>query len=380
MDIPGFSFVCAFDPIVVGKVLRRYNPGFGQGLKFLEKIIDYPRWLPSPSSEGLISLAIIESKRFSTYVPEEAIRETVPLLPKNPRAVRQFIRLLALLKPQIDRHYEHELNWPIILAANVLKVRHPQIAHDLLKDDDFWETIATTSLMAEGDEEQAQIGKEVDAHINRVTSRLGLNLAIVEKEEVRAALMRLCGQLDRFALRTSRFLVEQMEIAESPHAVTWKEYDEFLKVWGPNPSKNTARDWIQEHADEVERSESRVYMEIFDATISAYAKSLREVDDKFIETDKTPLEKKAEQLYALIECLVFELGVFNKANKKIGLKQIEALTEVTASIIGDTGSFYGRMSQQTQKLLLKLIEHWSGDVDVLMTAIHPFDSFRFTHY
>jgi predicted KAP-like P-loop ATPase len=56
MDLPGFSFVCAFDPIVVGKVLRRYHPGFGDGLKFLEKIIDYPRWLPPPSPEGLSRL------------------------------------------------------------------------------------------------------------------------------------------------------------------------------------------------------------------------------------------------------------------------------------------------------------------------------------
>ena len=40
MDVPGFSFICAFDPVVVGDVLGRFHPGFGDGLKFLEKIID----------------------------------------------------------------------------------------------------------------------------------------------------------------------------------------------------------------------------------------------------------------------------------------------------------------------------------------------------
>jgi predicted KAP-like P-loop ATPase len=43
INIPGFSFVCAFDPVVVGEVLGKYHPGFRDGHKFLDKIIDYPR-------------------------------------------------------------------------------------------------------------------------------------------------------------------------------------------------------------------------------------------------------------------------------------------------------------------------------------------------
>ena len=34
---PGVSFVCAFDPVVVGRVLGVGHPGFGDGLKFLDK-------------------------------------------------------------------------------------------------------------------------------------------------------------------------------------------------------------------------------------------------------------------------------------------------------------------------------------------------------
>src|SRR5439155_16984868 len=62
MDIPGFSFICAFDPVVVGEVLGDYHPGFGDGLKFLDKIIDYPRWLPPPSVEGLVKLALADAR------------------------------------------------------------------------------------------------------------------------------------------------------------------------------------------------------------------------------------------------------------------------------------------------------------------------------
>ena len=139
MDIPAFSFICAFDPIVVGEVLGKYHPGFRDGLKFLDKIIDYPRWLPPASTDNLVSLALSEAKRSCAYVPDAAIRDAIPLLPTNPRTIRKFLRLLALLQPQIERHGEDELNWPVILAASVLKIRHPHIAHELLARRRFLE-------------------------------------------------------------------------------------------------------------------------------------------------------------------------------------------------------------------------------------------------
>ena len=62
MDIPRFSFICAFDPVVVGQVLGEH-PGFGDGLKFLDKIIDYPLWLPPASAAGLANLSVAEATR-----------------------------------------------------------------------------------------------------------------------------------------------------------------------------------------------------------------------------------------------------------------------------------------------------------------------------
>ena len=39
MDVPGMAFICAFDPVVVGHVLGDSHPGYGDGLRFLDKII-----------------------------------------------------------------------------------------------------------------------------------------------------------------------------------------------------------------------------------------------------------------------------------------------------------------------------------------------------
>jgi hypothetical protein len=183
MDIPGFSFVCAFDPVVVGGVLSRYHAGFGDGLKFLEKIIDYPRWLPPASSSGLLKLALTDARRYCPGVPETALREVVPLLPANPRAVRQFIRLLALLEPQVARHYDYELRWPIILAANALKVQYPRLGHELLSNEEFWGKLQVEAFSSAARDEQKIDRKALFLEqVERTATAQSLNLQSKDKE------------------------------------------------------------------------------------------------------------------------------------------------------------------------------------------------------
>ena len=180
MNIPGFAFVCAFDPVVVGQVLGDFHPGFGDGLKFLEKIIDYPRWLPPPTPTGLAELAVADAKSYCAYVPESELRDAVQLLPANPRSVRQFIRLLKLLGPQIKRHDKDELRWPAILAANVIKVCHPRLAHALLNDIEFWRGIEGVTIM-DRSEEQVKLTEEVKKQVETVDASQNTNLSPAEK-------------------------------------------------------------------------------------------------------------------------------------------------------------------------------------------------------
>jgi hypothetical protein len=154
MDVQGMAFVCAFEQVVVGKGLGRFHPGFGDGLDFLEKIIDYPRWLPDPTVEGLVRLAAADAAEYCPYVPTADLGDAICLLPRNPRAVRQFVRLLRLLEPQIRRHRPDEIHWSILLAANVVKVRFPQIASEIFGNEKLWTPIYESKL--EHDEEKKE--------------------------------------------------------------------------------------------------------------------------------------------------------------------------------------------------------------------------------
>src|SRR5205085_12256774 len=116
----------------------------------------YPRWLRDPTTEQLAALAAADAEKYCPYVPKQTLEEAVLLLPRNPRAVRQFVRLLALLRPQIERHLDRELHWAILLAANVAKIRFPQAAAELLADEAFWHAACESSFHNKGGQDDTR--------------------------------------------------------------------------------------------------------------------------------------------------------------------------------------------------------------------------------
>lgn len=137
----------------------------------------------------------------------------------------------------------------------------------------------------------------------------------------------------------------QMDVGEAPHAVTWEEFDQFFSEWQIDPKAKTARSWMLEHAKKVERSEPRVYAELFVAAIQSYVKILDQAETVFVADEKDPLVKKAEDLIGLLECLTFDLGDLDKNKKRIGAEELEKLFEkfaFLANSIGPVHSVFGR--------------------------------------
>ncbi len=274
MDIPHFSFICAFDPHVVGQVLARYHPGFGDDLKFLEKIIDYPRWLPEAGPDGLARLAVADARRFCPYVPEDALRDATPLLPRNPRAVRQFIRLLALLGPQIGRHRNDELQWPMILYSNVLKVGYPRIARPLLKNADFWRDVEHADMFPTDPKEEGDLDKRMTDCLDRALAtqaRESPDKDKAQREQILRILRALRSSISVWEGADAKSLAYQADIAEAPRAVTQKEFDELFAAWRATPACATIEAWMSGHSSAVERDGSETYDEALAIGIDRYA-------------------------------------------------------------------------------------------------------------
>ncbi len=373
MDVPGFVFICAFDPVVVGEVLGQYHPGFGDGLKFLEKIIDYPRWLPPPSAEGMQVLAHSDVARYCPYVPLAAMNDVVHFLPQNPRVLRQFIRLLALIKPQIDRHYEGELGWSTILSANVLKVLYPRIAQEFFSDESVWADIAGARIMGAVDKKaEDKIGKLLSARLDKAVGRLGIDLKANDHERILDVLRRLANVSDVW-LADYRSLAYQIHIAEAPQAVTWKEYEEFRAVWTLNPDAGCIEAWMTKHAGKEGRRVDDVYLEVVDATLRSRDGLLSRAADVAINSEMVPLLQQANGQLTLLEQLVFNLGGHSSATKRFGEDQIKHIIESLFKYAAWNGKKeYRAMRARERSVLRRFITDWVGDVTPLMNVLKPF--------
>jgi KAP family P-loop domain len=373
MDVPQFSFVCAFDPTVVGQVLGTFHPGFGDGLKFLEKIIDYPRWLPPPPADGLLNLAIADSKNFAPYVPEQALRDVVPLLPPNPRAIRQFIRLLALLRPQVERHYPSELRWPVILTANAIKVRYPQLASGLLTTRAFWTKLHVSTFGASRSGDDAPEKKDLLLkHIDEVASKHGVELQNDQKEEIQSLLEKLCSAQNIMLWINADNLSYQLSIAEAPHAVTWKEFDELIAEWGKNEKTETIQAWIQTHVKRVSRLPVEIYTELFQATVTRYAQLLHDGDTTLTNTNQAALIASATSVLNLLNALTSGLLQSGLHPGCLDAAALEFAFDKFASVVRGTGRVHSNFCAQNENYLPSLLANWQGDITPLVKVLHPY--------
>lgn len=371
LDVPGIAFICAFDPKVVGQVLREYHPGFGNGLKFLEKIIDYPRWLPTPSIAGMAALAHAEMLQHCQFVPLPELLDAVAALPKNPRVLRQYIRLLALLRQQVERHHDFELVWPVILAANDLKIHHPQLAQEILGDEALLEEIVRTWVQLQGGEEkEGTLAKLMQERLAQAEKRLQLELPETDRGVITGLLVSLFEKAIFWAVN-SEAIKYQLHIAEAPHAVTWKEFDALLAKYRREPSAETVTAWIAEHARTVDRTVDEIYRELVQASVQRRTGALEKVADTKVDSDMQSALDDASAAMSLLEHLVLSLGGLDRAEKCLSEREVRAvLGGMLAFIEWETFKHFREQRARARELLVSLFRSWSGNVDTLVNVLH----------
>jgi KAP family P-loop domain len=375
MDVPGFSFVCGFDPLVVGKVLRARHRGFGDGLKFLEKIIDYPVWLPPATTEGLLKMALADAKAYCSFVPESGIRNSMPLLPQNPRAIRQFVRLLSLLKNQITRHYETELRWSVILPVAVIRTRYPKLATVLLCDLGFLRGIGMRNTLERETAEGKKVDAEVEQHILKAAISVGVTLDDTSRKELHDAMRRITNEVNLWLGTDVETITYLASIAERPRALTLKEFDELLGCWSPDPSREGLAQWIASHAKSQHRTDAEVAREITERSVDRYLLELRQADDAFTSRARVPYRAAAKFQLNLMEVLLLYLPTTNDSLRSRNWIPVESIFKRLPPMADAISGAHRESWPRTRALLIQLVKGWSDDIEPLMRVIKPLDPF-----
>ncbi|MEI6646851.1 MAG: P-loop NTPase fold protein [bacterium] len=377
LDIQGFSFICAFDPVVVGKILGETHKGFGCGLKFLDKIIDYPRWLQQPSPEGFRNLAHANIDKYCSFVPKNTLESILPLLPQNPRSIKQYIRLLALLETQLARHDAEELNWPVILLANVLKISFPQLAQDVISDLSFWNEIDTAVMIHVGHSSDPDpIPPIIQKRLDKCVKISNIPIAAAELGRLKSLLERLvkcnCSTLD-----TANTFHYFLHIAENPASMTHREYRDFFNAWEKTKDQATIAKRIVDHAALFSFKDESVFSSLLNRTINYRDHLLERTVNTPSTQEMKPLLDHVQVSFVLLGQLVFEVGGVSSATKLLTEEHLALLFEsfFRYSVWRNTKE-YRTLRKAEEDFLKRLVKEWNGDVFKIMKALQPLSQSR----
>lgn len=238
LDLPGFTFVLAFDNEIVAGGLVTANSVWGDGNNFLDKILDFHYYVPPISKAGKRLLLKNTLGGFAKFVPQDSIGPIEHLLPDNPRKLKRLVRGLVSLQPQLARHDVDELNWvEIWLAEMIREVSYPFFLR-LLDGGDLESLIGIGYQTRQSENKRKGEDKKAtsNADIRKVIDEVG----VINKEQIE----RLIELVDATRKLAGFQLQYNFKFALRPETITWKEFYELVAQWKKAPVPETISAWI----------------------------------------------------------------------------------------------------------------------------------------
>ena len=266
LDLPRFTFVLAFDRSIIAAALEKYNPAWGKsGFQFLEKVVDFPFTLPSPSSEQVISLANVQFRQNCPFVPLATLDEMAKLLPQNPRRLKLFARLIKGMREEAERHDEIELDWSLILLLSLLSTESHELANELVIQITDPETEINWRYFFDDEARQKEMMTSLSQMIGRhaVDSTQSGHMIVLCQ-----ALIKRCRN------KPSEEVRYQARFALSPDCITWREFREFFDQWKASKTPETIRGFVEERSISLRSPTNIIEAELLDTVISHHSNLL----------------------------------------------------------------------------------------------------------
>lgn len=357
LALNGFSYVLALDPKVVGNALRAHHEGFDDGLAFLDKIIQFPRWIPEPTTEALWELI---KRDAGEDFPEilEALGQERELLPTNPRALRSFLRNLWPLRAELQRHTPDELDLNLLVLLSALRAVSPGVLRSLVGDCELLDEIATSAVFAPNDDE-----------IQKLRERLCLLVDEAHDGSRAQPLALLKAMVARSILWNSERIRYHAHLADRPHAVTWKEFEEFWMVLNAESPVAALDDLIDDRAiNNMHRPES-VAKELVQLCVGKHLSELSNASEDFSFEAMSLNVMNALSTVRVIEALCFD----TKQNVPIDAVLFEHVRTAFVQWAHFTNhERYLELRDAERDLLIRVVEASSEPASIVET-LKPWD-------
>ena len=316
-DLPGCAFIVAFDPKTIADALPSAHPGWKPTPEFLEKIIQFPFWLPALTRQDVLALAQEEVKAFPGVVVDAgALGEVADLLPSNPRRLKDFFRSLWRLSPTLARHDTSEVKWMPLLLIELMRALSPAATQALFQDEKFRAELGVATFFPEDPKiaAGAEVIKELRDHAAAILKGIKCPDDVLER------LLRL---VDAFRDRTS--MVAESNIAywahldEVPPIFTWKEFNALVAAWRPNPSAAWLAQLVETQAKVVGCSTEAAYRELFETAVMYRANAISRAVEVVVDEQIGVEMDEADLGLSLLKIVICDLHGFSR--------QLNILTE-----------------------------------------------------
>ena len=284
LDLPGFSFLLPFDERVVAEALQAYNAAWGDGRRFLDKILDF-RVTLAPS-DLVERRRIFEAAAASAcpFLPSGVVAGMEALLPENPRRLKALARGLSLLAEEADRHRPDEIDWRSIVYGSLVREESEAFFRAYVED--------TFNAKGKGDLPLDRLlFQMMDKETGPKTEaeRVGALLARhVADEPVRQERLReLCGAwLDDAGIGNGSKVYYAMLLMDAASSgTTWADYDAVLELCRSGRGVEAVAAWVEGQA----RTRSILSGELGSALIQAlcvgYARGLELAADALLVSE-----------------------------------------------------------------------------------------------
>lgn len=310
LDLPQCAFIMGLDPLVVTGALVEVHSGWGKTEEFLEKIIDFPFWLPPLHDNDIRCLLKQELKDSPINITGHALAEIVHLLPTNPRKLKRFLRGLWRFKGQIERHEEPETEWLFLLLIELLRTVSNTASERLLENKELWDELRTSRFKGELKESDREGTSEEEKWVSImksvVTQDQDKEGRLLETE--RAELLRVMNAMrDLISIEKWQNLHYWARLQDNPPTFTWKEFNRLFEEWKTNPTKAFLEQLIESHAAQIETKRDIVARDLFGMTIAHREQLLAQAAESGPESELIETMKVSDISLSLMKMLIIEL-------------------------------------------------------------------------
>jgi hypothetical protein len=366
LDLPGFTFVLAFDNEIVADGLVTANKAWGDGDNFLDKILDFHYYLPPISMAAKRLLLKNMLDRYAKFVPKNSIDPIEHLLPDNPRKLKRLVRGLVSLQPQLVRHGSDELNWVEIWLAEMIRQESYTFFLRLLDGGALESLIGVGYAVRKMEHRRKGEDNQTndDADIREVIDEVG---GINGKQAERLiALVNATRALAGFQLKYN------FKFALRPEAITWKEFYELLAQWKAAPVSETISAWIAKQSDTNSIDPADIKTDLFETLLNAKHNAASEAAEASTLEENKMHCAEAELLLTAIDQFLTLPEMFTP--ERFG-KLYEKSTVWIAFRVNPADA---DLREAEQSLLYSLLDRVSDDqAPATLEPLKPWDTWEF---